>query len=240
MITLASGRLTIIGTSHISAQSVEEVKNLITINRPGIVAVELDSQRLYSLEHPQKKGRTNIGMARQLGISGYLFLVFASWAQKQLGRVVKLSPGSDMLVAIKTAKELKIPIALIDQEISITIQRISKYLTWRERFRFLRDLFMGVFFPKREMKRLGLEGLDLRKVPTETMIEKMVESFKSSYPTLYRVLVTERNKVMAKRLAHLLRNSEHQILAVVGAGHEKAIAELVEAYLSTAKTVPNV
>ena len=47
--------LTIIGTSHISKQSVNDVKEHILIEKPEIIAIELDKIRLYSLLNKKKK-----------------------------------------------------------------------------------------------------------------------------------------------------------------------------------------
>ena len=41
--------LTIIGTSHIAQQSLDDVKKAIEEGKPDIVAIELDSKRLHSL-----------------------------------------------------------------------------------------------------------------------------------------------------------------------------------------------
>jgi pheromone shutdown-related protein TraB len=229
MIEIFDGRLTIIGTSHISEQSVRSVREAITVRKPSVVAVELDATRLQSLLQPAAKKGPSLGMIKDIGVSGFVFLVFASWAQQQLGKVVKLTPGADMLAAVRSAKEHNISLALIDQDIRITISRLSAKLTWRERVRFVRDIVRGMFFPKAEMRRLGFEKLDLTKVPPEHLIEKMMEEFKTSYPSLYLVLVVERNEFMAKKLVRLLLREEiATIVAVVGAGHEKEIAQLVQ------------
>ena len=46
--------LTIIGTSHIAAESVAKVERTILKEQPAIVALELDRKRLMALLHPQK------------------------------------------------------------------------------------------------------------------------------------------------------------------------------------------
>lgn len=241
MIELFDGRLVLLGTSHISAESVRLVQESILFRKPSIVAVELDATRLHSLLRPEAKKGPHLGMIKEIGVSGFLFLVFASWAQQQLGKVVKLTPGADMLSAVKTAEQLKLPLALVDQDIRITITRLSNKLTWRERMRFVRDIVRGMLFPRSEMRRLGFEKLDLTKVPPEELIQKMMKEFKSTYPSLYLVLVQERNEFMAKKLVRLLlREDITSIVAVIGAGHEKDIADLVRAkYKASEKVGPS-
>jgi len=58
---------------------------------------------------------------------------------------------------------------------------------------------------------------------------------KKRYPNFYRVLIEERNQIMALNLANLIKNyPDKNILAVVGAGHEKEIEKLTKKYLNRA------
>jgi len=72
--------ITIIGTSHIAKQSIEDVKNTINNEKPDIIALELDRKRLYSLVH-KGEGKIRIRDIFKIGIKGYLFLKFGSWAE---------------------------------------------------------------------------------------------------------------------------------------------------------------
>ena len=47
--------LTIIGTSHIAIQSIREVGNVIMLQKPSIVALELDTDRFYGLMQKKKE-----------------------------------------------------------------------------------------------------------------------------------------------------------------------------------------
>jgi len=52
---------------------------------------------------------------------------------------------------------------------------------------------------------------------------------KIRYPNLYRVLVAERNQVLAKNLTQLIQtHPEKKIVAVVGAGHETEIINQIQ------------
>ena len=44
--------ITLIGTAHISKESIDEVTNFIREHKPECVAIELDDQRLASLNLP--------------------------------------------------------------------------------------------------------------------------------------------------------------------------------------------
>ena len=136
--------LTIIGTSHIAKQSIQEVKNVIEKTKPDIIALELDKKRFFSLTSKTKR-KLKLRDITKLGVKGFLFNLIGAWAEKKLGNIVRVEPGSEMLTAIKLAKKNKIKIALIDQDIEITLKKLSKRLTWKEKGRFVIDIFKSIF-----------------------------------------------------------------------------------------------
>jgi pheromone shutdown-related protein TraB len=217
----------IIGTSHIAKESVNEIKQEIKNNQPDIVALELDLQRAASL---MQKETRKVGMrdALKIGVKGYLFVKIGQFVQQKLGKMVGVAPGSEMKTALETAKKEKIQVALIDQPITITLKNFSKNLTWKEKFRFVGDIFKGIFFRKRQMKQLGLDQFDLTKVPEKELIKKMMGQMKKRYPNVYKTLVSDRNKYMVKKLVQVMRkNPGKNILAVVGAGHKEGMEKLL-------------
>jgi len=223
----------VIGTSHIARQSIEEVNKAIFDFHPDIVAVELDFPRYHALITGKKRGMS-LRDIKYIGIKGALFAIIGEYIERKLGKIVKTKPGAEMLAAIRTAKKLKIPVALIDQDISVTLRRFSKALSWKEKWNLFVDIVKGIFFRKREMKKMGFENFDLSKVPEKELVKKAMKFARKRYPNLFRVLVTERNTYMAKMLIKIAKsNSEKKILAVVGAGHAADIKKLVEMGLKT-------
>jgi pheromone shutdown-related protein TraB len=220
--------LWIIGTSHIAKESVNDIKKFIEDETPDIVAVELDKRRLYALLH-NVKSKLQLRDVKHIGFKGFLFASFGSWMQKKLGKMVKVDPGADMKAAAKLAMKKKLKLALIDQDIMVTLKEFSRRLTWRERFRFVGDIFKFTFFKKREMKRLGIENLDLTRVPEEKLVKKLIAEMKNRYPNVHKVLVGDRNKFMARNLTILmLSHPDAKILAVVGAGHKEEMLAIVK------------
>ncbi|PIN88146.1 hypothetical protein COV12_00040 [Candidatus Woesearchaeota archaeon CG10_big_fil_rev_8_21_14_0_10_32_24] len=219
--------LTIIGTSHIAKQSVNEIKTFIETQKPDIVAVELDIQRAVALMQ-ERKNRVSLADILQIGIKGYIFVKIGQIVQEKLGKKVGVAPGSDMKIAINLARKEKLEVAFIDQPIQITLKNFSKRFTWRERFRFLGEIIKGLLFPKKQMKELGLNNFDLSKVPAEEVIEKLVAQMSKKYPSVYKTLISDRNTYMVKSLVKLMRkHPDKRILAVVGAGHKKGMEALL-------------
>ena len=215
--------LTVVGTSHIAKQSLEEVEKIILEGKPDIVALELDKKRLYSM-FKKTEGKIRIYDVRRIGIKGFVFALIGAWAEKKLGKLVGVSPGSEMKRAVKLARKHKIEIALIDQDIEITLQRFSQSLTWREKWNFVVDIVKAIFVKKNEIE------FDLTTVPDKKIIKKLVEKIRKRYPNIYKVLIEERNHVMARNLEKLMLSNEgKKIVAFVGAGHEEDIIDLIKA-----------
>ena len=222
MINNSIPNLAIVGTSHIARQSLEQVRHVIESFKPDIVALELDRRRLFALLS-EKKQKISLSVIKQVGFKGFLFNIIGAYFEKKLGRMVGVKPGSEMKLAYKIAAEKNLKIALIDQKIEVTLKNFSKSFSWKERFRLLYDILKGVITRKPEIY------FDISKVPGEQVIGHMIEKIRQRYPGFYKVLVEDRNIVMANNLAHLLKVFPGQrIVAVVGAGHEKELVELIK------------
>ncbi|MBI4439253.1 TraB/GumN family protein [Candidatus Woesearchaeota archaeon] len=213
------GNISIIGTSHISEDSLRAVRREFSENGPGIVAIELDYRRLHALLS-NVEPRVRLSDARRIGIKGYLFALLGSWIQRKLGEHVGVAPGSEMRLAVELARDSGARIALIDRDIEVTLRRFSQEFTWREKLRLLREIFLSPFSRR--------ERIDLAKVPEKRLVRRLMADVRESFPGLYRALVSERDEHMASRLKSLMAEfPEERILAVVGAGHEDGIVALM-------------
>lgn len=211
--------ITIIGTNHISAESlkkVEEVKNA------DIVALELDRPRLEGLLSGKNSSK-NPAIISQIGMAGYLFTLIGGFIQRKLGKITGISPGSEMLKAYNIAKDEKKKIALIDQDIRVTMKNFSKM-----KAKHKLKLFSQLFKPAPKEFRFNP-----KTIPKSELIEKIMNYMKQELPELYKVLIDDRNHVMAKRLAHIqFTHPDKDIAAVLGAGHVKEVVLLSKNYLN--------
>jgi len=216
----------ILGTSHIAQSSIKAVKEAFT-DKPNIVAVELDPARLHALlsNQPATPQLKNIA---HFGVKGFLFAVVGYFVQQKLGSIVGVKPGSDMMAAVKEARKNQIPLALIDRPIQVTLKRLSKTITWKEKWNFFIDLVKSPFAKKIK--------INLAEVPEEALVKDLMKQLKKRYPNLYNVLVAERNKYMAKKLYIISKKeSDKKILAVLGAGHVEDIMKLVKNHYTSNK-----
>lgn len=218
---IAYRNIYLLGTSHIAQESIDKVSEFIESKKPDIVAIELDQRRAHALFNKRKLSIKDI---THLGVKGFLINLIGAYIEKKLGKLVGVTPGSEMKIAITLAKKQKLRIALIDQDIGITLNKLSKSITWKEKLRFVKDIVKGIITRKPQ-----IESFDLRKIPPKETIEKMIQMVKESYPNVYNVLIEERNQVMAKNLNSLMSNNpDKTIFAIVGAGHEEGIIQILK------------
>ncbi len=229
------GNVVLVGTSHIAKESVDNVALVVDhFHALGlcIVGVELDKGRFYGLLHEQKKTTLfSFENIRQFGVKGFIFALIASTFTDRLAKMVGAKPGEDMLSGIRAAKKHDLTIALLDQPIQITLRRFSQEITWKEKWRFVVDLFLGFLLPTRQAKKYGLENMDLRKVPQALLIAKMLLHVRERYPNVYKVLIEERNAYMVRKIRFFQqKHPDHVIICVIGAGHEEGMVKLLHHY----------
>lgn len=220
---MAPESLEIIGTAHVSEKSIEKVKSTILEKIPDVVAVELDRNRYHNLLN-EKHGKTEKKefQIKELikGENLTLFLVsgFLSYMQRKIGDDVGVKPGSEMMAAIDAAEQVGARVALIDRDITITLNRALNKMSFFEKMKFVYGLIAS-FFSKDE--EIG----DIDSITEGDALNEVMGYFQEMSPKAYDVLVTERDAYMAKMLLDI---KEENVVAVVGAGHKGGITKYME------------
>ncbi len=212
--------ITLVGTAHISKESVEEVKQVIEEQKPDIVAIELCQRRYGAITKKQKWEETPVNKLLKGG-NAYLLLAqtFLGSIQRKLGKDYGVEPGSEMIQAMKEAKKHSIPVSLVDRDISVTLKRAWKKMGVREKFRLTWEFLKAILGYDEE----ELEELDLEKLMDQDVISSMMEEFGQIAPSVTDVLIHERDEYIAKKI--LEQEKKGKVVAVVGAGHLKGIQE---------------
>lgn len=222
--------LTIIGTAHVSQSSVDEVKDTIYEQQPDIVAIELDHKRyikiknqMMGIEEDDTIHITKIIKENKVGI--FIASAILSYFQNKIGAELEVAPGSEMIAAIEACEDLDIPLALIDRDISITLQRTLNKMKFTEKIKFLIDCVTGFFGSDDE------EELDIEELKNPDNLDELMDTFKDISPTAHNVLVKERDAYLAGNIYNL---PQEHIIAVVGAGHKPGIIR----HLDNPETIP--
>jgi pheromone shutdown protein TraB len=127
------GSVTVVGTAHVSQDSVDEVEATIESHRPDVVAVELDEGRYKQMKGEAPEDLDASDMLRGNTVFQFLAYWMLSYVQTRLGDRFDISPGADMLAGVETAERLGLGVALVDREIQTTVQRFWARLTLKEK-----------------------------------------------------------------------------------------------------------
>lgn len=201
-------RLRIIGTAHVDTSSVERVRKIISETRPSVVAVELDAARLSALKDPN---REKLDSPTRSGLLPWLLALL----ERSAGSLTQVFPGSEMLEAVEEAQNVNAQIVMIDLPIEAILEDLRS-IPLAERFKIGFDALVALL------------GMGTRRGLTQLASEDLhglMEEFDRKYPTLFRILVTERDRYMADKLQEILDSTTGQIVAVVGLGHVNGITQ---------------
>ena len=214
----------LVGTAHISKDSVKEVKSAIKKYNPNVVAVELCGKRYEALTKKDQWENTPITALLKAN-KAYLVLAqtFLASIQRRLGKEYGVEPGSEMIAAIKEAKKQNIEVALVDRDITVTLKRAWRRMGIREKFRLSWEFLKALIGYDAE----ELEKLDLKELMKEDVISAMMKEFGEIAPSVSDVLIYERDKYIAKKILEESRK-KGRIVAVVGAGHLNGIKEYLK------------
>lgn len=224
-------KITLVGTAHVSAESVAEVEKTIRELRPDCVAIELDEKRADSIQHPDKYRELDIVKVLK-NHEGFLLLanLILSSFQKRMGNNTGVKPGDEMLTAMRIAKELNIPSVMVDRPIQVTLKRAwGKNSFWGKNKLFASLLTSA--FSKEEVSEEQIESLK-----DKNEMDSMMFELSEYMPVIKEVLIDERDQYLASKIWDASGNN---IVAVLGAGHLNGVAAYLEK-LSQGTTTSNV
>ncbi len=212
---VADKEIVLIGTAHISRDSVDTVRRVIAEEAPDSVCIELDQQRYRSLTDTKAWQSLDLVKAIRQGQGAFLLANLALSAfQKRMGLQTGVKPGAELAAAAEVAKEQGAEICLIDREIRTTLLRAWRKTGLWKKLQVFAALFSGLF----ESQELDEEQLTaLRQGDTLTA---MLDEMGDILPSMKTVLVDERDQYMAE---HLRQAPGKRLVAVVGAAHVPGI-----------------
>ena len=217
----AGRQYVLVGTAHVSNESVAEVRRIVAAERPDVVCVELDAGRQRSLTGEAGWHELNIGKVLREG-KGFLLLanlVLASF-QRRLGSDLGVKPGEEMLAALQAAEELSIPCVLADRDIQVTLRRAWSSSGWWGRSKMLAAMITAVLSNEK------LEAGEIERLKQSDVLAEMMQELAEYLPPAKRALIDERDRWLASRI-HTASGAK--VVAVVGAGHLAGIVGHLEA-----------
>lgn len=213
--------IVLVGTAHVSQNSVDEVKQVIEEENPDHICLELDKGRYES--KTKENSYTNMDLSKVFK-EGKTFLVLANTAlasfQKKMGMQTGTAPGEEIIGASVIAKEKGIPYSFCDREIQVTLKRAwAKSNLWNKAK--LISTLLASAFDKEELKPEELENL--KKSDT---LQEMMNDLAKELPGAKTALIDERDRYLA---TNILEAPGHKKVAVIGAGHANGIIKTMQA-----------
>ncbi len=238
-IILASGkRITLVGTAHVSADSVAEVEQLIRERRPDHLCLEIDAGRYRTMTEGQQWESMRIGdvLRQKKGFLLLANLVLSSF-QRKIGDSTGITPGDEMRIAAETAKDEDIPFSFCDREIQTTLRRAWNKSGFWNKMKLIASLMASIFSNEKISEK------DLAALKERNALQAMMEELADYLPTIKEVLIDERDQYLATKIYN---SPGEDVLAVVGAGHGPGILKILEALeegtisddLSAIETIP--
>ena len=229
IVTVAFGgkEIKLIGTAHVSRESIEEVKKIICEEKPDMVCVELDEGRYNSISQNDAWEKLDLAKVFREG-KGFLLianLVLASF-QRRLGNELGVKPGDEMKTAVEAAKEMGLPYSLCDREVHTTLRRAWASCGLWSKSKLLASLLASAF----TTEKLSEEEIESLKNRNE--LDGMMSELAQYLPGVKAVLIDERDRYLASKIWVSMPSAQtdqkQRIAAVIGAGHMQGIQTCLE------------
>ncbi|MBS4167803.1 hypothetical protein PARA125_000433 [Parachlamydia sp. AcF125] len=222
----------LVGTAHVSAQSVQDVGETIGKIQPDTICIELCPSRYQSLNQQDAWKNMDLFEVVRKGKSLYLLghLIMSGFYQR-IGQQLGVKPGAEMLEGARLAKELNAELVLADRSVEVTIKRVWRSLNFWDQMKAMAHLLSG-FFLAEEIDQKSIEEL---KNPEN--LENTLQEFAKEFPQAKEKIIDERDWYLAEKIRTA---PGKKIVAVVGAGHVPGILNNVhrEISLKTLEEVP--
>jgi pheromone shutdown-related protein TraB len=212
--------LYLVGTAHVSKESVADVRATIELVKPDAVCVELDEARYRNLIDTARWKKTNVGKIIREGKAMLLLssLIMSSF-QKRIGEKLGVTPGAELVEAVSAAKEVNAELFLIDRDIQITLKRTWRNLGFFNKFKMAFQLATSVFVTEE------IDAKTVEELKEEEKLADVLQIMADEFPAVKEPLIDERDKYLSEKIKAV---TGERIVAVVGAGHVPGITEALE------------
>lgn len=223
---LGKSEIILLGTAHVSRESVEDVQLAIQKEKPDAVLIELDEGRAKNLKDPDHWKHMDIV---QVIRSGKIYLLFSSILlsifQKKMGDRLTSAPGAEFKKAIELSENKEIDHYFIDREIRITLKRAWQSVGFFGKLRLMGELISSLFVSEK------MEKDDIEKLKEKDALQTVLDSLPPSFRRIREIVIDERDQYMAQKVRDVTLNSakkHKRVLVIVGAGHLRGLEEALQ------------
>jgi pheromone shutdown-related protein TraB len=218
------GSVTLIGTAHISQESVREAESFVREETPDMVCVEIDGARYEAMEGGDSWKKLDMIKTIREG-KGFLLianLVLSSF-QRRLGAEIGIRPGDEMKAAVKAAQAAGIPYAFCDRQVQITLRRAWIKCGFWSKCKLLSALFSSAFSSEKP------DEAEIENLKKDSELDGMMKELSAFLPEVKETLIDERDYYLAVKIFEACREKKKAV-AILGAGHITGVRAHLERF----------
>lgn len=205
----------LVGTAHLSKESVDDVRATVEQVRPDAICIELCQARHQAMTQADNWSKMDVfRVIRQKKAVFLLAQLLMTSFYRRLGEKLGVQPGAEMLEGIRLADETGADLVLADRDIEVTLKRVWGYLGFWNKLKLAGQLLVGL---------LAHEDIDadmIENLKKSDQLEAVMAEFAGKFPEIKRRLIDERDTYLAEKI----RTAPGQtVVAVIGAGHVDGI-----------------
>lgn len=227
----------VLGTAHVSAQSVDDVREILRLQKPDVVAVELCASRFDALNDQDRWRNLDLGrVIREKKIWLLASSLILSSFQKKIGELTGSRPGEEMLVAARLAEETGAVLSLADREVRITLARAWSRVGFFSRLWLISNLMASLLVSE------DVDPEEIENLKQQDVFEDLISHLPPRYVSLKEVILDERDRYLAEKIRRAAaaaqignartgktrKSAKPRLFAVVGAGHLPGIRRVLE------------
>jgi len=219
-VSFGSRRILLLGTAHVSSESLQEVRESVESEQPDHVCVEMDEGRLKNLEDGRRWSGTNLKNVLRRG-QGFMMManLALSSFQRRMGVDTGVQPGEEMKAAVDAAREAKIPFSCADRSIQVTLSRAWRLSGLWSKLKLISSLVASV------LSNESASPEEIENLKKSDAMQGMMNELAEYLPAVKSVLIDERDRYLA---SNIFNAPGTNTLAVVGAAHVPGIVRLLE------------
>jgi len=220
----------LVGTAHLSKESVDDVRTTVEQTHPESVCVELCKARHQAMTQADNWSKMDVfKVLRQKKAVFLLAQLIMTSFYRRLGEKLGVQPGAEMLEGIRLAEQTGAELVLADRDIEITLKRVWGYLGFWNKLKLMMQLMLGIFTHEE------IDAEMIENIKKKDQLEAVMEEFAGKFPEIKKRLIDERDTYLSQKIRTAPGRT---VVAVVGAGHingikkqigeEHPLAELME------------
>ena len=209
--------IVLVGTAHVSRDSVRLVEEVVRAEAPDTVCVELCESRYQALRQKDRwRDMDIIKVIKEKKAFLLLSNLLLASFQKRIAKKIDVTPGAEMLKAIELAEAAGAQLWLADRDIRATLSRAWHSMGLWTKAKLLFQLLVSMGQTE------DITEAEIERMKQQDVLEALLTEVGHSLPMLKTILIDERDRFLAAKIRQAPGN---KIVAVVGAGHVPGIKQ---------------